>query len=291
MSATRSERSGCVECGSAIGADGYCTHCGLRARHHGEREVLRPATWVAGVCDRGLRKATNEDALALAASENPDRWAALVVLDGVSRADDSAAAARAGAAAALDALASGHTARTPPRSALRTATAAAQRAVSDHGDPRSASPASSTLVAVVVADGRLHHAGVGDSRAYWLPDTGRPRQLTTDDAVGPALTKWLGVDSEDAEPRLGEHTPATPGWVVVCSDGFWHYAAEPEALQEHFATAASASTGDPGDLVTRLLALAHEGGGHDNITVAVARVGGIGDNGASDAEAGETNDG
>jgi serine/threonine protein phosphatase PrpC len=63
---------------------------------------------------------------------------------------------------------------------------------------------------------------------------------------------------------------ATPGWVLVCSDGLWNYASEANALQ---ALIADLSKTDAGalPLAVGLVTWANEQGGRDNIGVALAR--------------------
>ncbi|WP_081795394.1 PP2C family serine/threonine-protein phosphatase [Nocardioides sp. URHA0020] len=286
----------CLVCQGTVGADGYCETCGAKAPT--ERDHFRgtPAPWVAGVCDRGIVHHRNEDAMALLASDAPGERAVLVVLDGVSNSIDSDVASLAGAKAALEAL------RAPfPRGmgtpasrssavtqALGAAAAAANAAVVSVTDPASTNPASATFVVVVVEQGLLAYANIGDSRAYWLPDGGPAVQLTVDDSAAQqqmeagvprevaetspqahAITKWLGRDAPDIAPRTGQLEVAGPGWLLVCSDGLWNYASEPEALA---AQVAAAGTAVPLDLALALIAFANAQGGRDNITAAVARI-------------------
>ncbi|QYJ04484.1 protein phosphatase 2C domain-containing protein [Nocardioides panacisoli] len=299
------ERRRCGECGGEVAPDRYCLQCGVRAPDPRDHDRQRPASWVAGVCDRGRHKPGNEDALALAASATPGEYAALVVLDGVSMADDSAAASLAGARAACEVLRSAPVVDGTP-DPLVSATEAAADAVTAHAEPGSANPASATFLAVTVTGDRVRHAGVGDSRAYWVPDAGVAVQLTTDDSLARvqmdagvardvaeaspqahAITKWLGRDSEDPSPRIGEDTVVGPGWVVACTDGLWHYASAASALQ---ACVTRLGGGSAAELAEGLWRFALEAGGHDNITVAVARVGAVRDNGDSE-RAGEATDG
>ena len=145
------------------------------------------------------------------------------------------------------------------------------------------------MLSVDLEDGVVHHAGVGDSRAYLLPDAGNGRLLTIDDSMAQVLiaggtpraeaeaskqahsiTKWLGKDSPDVTPRVGRAQVNGPGWLLVCSDGLWNYASEPAALAEQIAAAGSS---DPHAVATHLVAFANAAGGQDNITVALARVG------------------
>ena len=286
----------CLVCQGTVGADGYCETCGAKAPTERDHFRETPASWVAGVCDRGIVHHRNEDAMALLASASPGERAVLVVLDGVSNSIDSDVASLAGAKAAREVL------RTPfPRGmgtpasragaitqVLADAVAAANDAVVAVTDPASTNPASATFAVAVVEQDLLAYANIGDSRVYWLPDAGPAVQLTVDDSAAQqqieagvpravaetspqahAITKWLGRDAPDVAPRTGQVELTGPGWVLACSDGLWNYASEPEALA---AQVAAAGTAEPLALALALVAFANAQGGRDNITAAVARV-------------------
>ncbi|KQW53633.1 serine/threonine protein phosphatase [Nocardioides sp. Root1257] len=286
----------CLVCQGTVGPDGYCETCGAKAPTERDHFRETPASWVAGVCDRGIVHHRNEDAMALLASDAPGERAVLVVLDGVSNSIDSDVASLAGAKAARESL------RTPFPQGMGTpasrsgaitqvfgaAAAAANAAVVQVTDPASTNPASATFAVAVVERSLLAYANIGDSRVYWLPDGGPGVQLTVDDSAAQqqmesgvprevaesspqahAITKWLGRDAPDVTPRTGQLELTTPGWVVACSDGLWNYASEPDALA---AQVAAAGTSEPLDLALALVAFANAQGGRDNITAAVARV-------------------
>ena len=61
-----------------------------------------------------------------------------------------------------------------------------------------------------------------------------------------------------------------PGWLLVCSDGLWNYASEPDRARG----ADRARRAPPTRSRSRwhLVAFANAQGGQDNITVALARV-------------------
>jgi serine/threonine protein phosphatase PrpC len=291
-------RRPCVSCGGSVGPDGYCEQCGTKQPSERDHFRENPAPWVAGVCDRGIRHHRNEDAMALLASPTAGERAVLVVLDGVSNTDDSDKASLAGARAAREVL------RTPlpkgmgtPESRLSAVTRVFADAVSAANDAvvgftpeGSEYPPSATFVAAIVEGSVLSYANVGDSRAYWLPDGAPGVLLTVDDSAaqmqieagmsrleaesgpqGHAITRWLGRDAPDLTPRVGEVTLDRPGWVLVCSDGLWNYASEPDAL---VAQMAAAGTSDPAALALALTEFANAQGGQDNITVALARIAG-----------------
>ena len=289
----------CMQCGGAVDGDGYCTVCGNKAASERDHYREEPAPWVAGVCDRGLRHSRNEDAMALGAAQEAGTRAVLVVCDGVSSSIDSDVASLAGAEAARDLLFSNQpqgigveaSRSAAMQLALAQAAAAANDAVVASTDPASVNAASATFVAAVVSEGRLFFANLGDSRAYWVSDTGRPVQLSVDDSVaqakieagftreeaenGPgahAITKWLGRDAPDVVPRTGE-LEVGDGWLLVCSDGLWNYASTPEEIGTVLAAGLASSPGNLVDVCEHLVTWANAQGGKDNITVAIARLG------------------
>jgi serine/threonine protein phosphatase PrpC len=185
------------------------------------------------------------------------------------------------------------------RARVRAAAAAASAAVAAGGTGDAASPPSCTFVAAAVRKPVVVIGTVGDSRAYWIPDRGDPRLLTEDDSVagrkvaaglpraeaesGPdahAITRWIGVDSPDETPRLTTLEASGPGWLLLCSDGLWNYCSEATAMGSVLAEALTGAGDDPLATAEALVSWANEQGGHDNITVALARLGGSGATGS-----------
>ncbi|WP_309144474.1 serine/threonine-protein phosphatase [Streptomyces sp. BR123] len=282
----------CVACRAGqVDTDGYCEHCGHaqpRERDHVE-EALGS---VAAVSDRGLRHHRNEDSFAVAATALPDGSTATVavVCDGVSSAsrpdDASAAAAAAANEALLDALPRG----THPQEAMHGAILAAAASVTALAPevPGAQNAPACTLVGAVVCGGLLTVGWVGDSRAYWVPDdrSALPRRLTEDDSWAAqmvaaglmgeaeayadvrahAITGWLGADAYDLEPHTATFKPDHGGVVVVCTDGLWNYA---ESALEMARVLPADAACRPLHSAQVLVGHALDGGGHDNITVAV----------------------
>lgn len=309
----------CLECGGEVDADGYCQTCGAKAPSLRDHFDAAPASWVGGVCDRGVVHSRNEDAMALWASAEPERSAVLVVCDGVSSSTDSDVAAMAAAETARDLLvdrwadlssdggssqsrsssADPAPAGSPITDALVEAAAQANEAVIAHTAPESANAASCTFAAAVVVGDRVHWATLGDSRVYLLTDAAQV-QLSTDHSGAEeliragvareeaeasrqahAITRWLGRDADDVVPDTGVHPVEGDGWLVVCSDGLWNYTSAPGALAEQL-LAASTEDADPVAVAARLVKWANAQGGKDNVTVALARLG-TNLNGASQA--------
>lgn len=282
----------CVACRAGyVDTDGYCEHCGHaqpRERDHQEEELCS----VAAVSDRGLRHHRNEDSFSVAATALPDGSAATVaiVCDGVSSASrpDDASAAAAGAASEvlLDALPRG----AQPAEAMHEAILAAGAAVSALAPqpPGAQNAPACTLVGAVVSGGQLTIGWVGDSRAYWVPDDRAvlPRRLTEDDSWAAqmvaaglmgeaeaysdvrahAITGWLGADAYDLDPHTASFRPDHPGVVVVCTDGLWNYA---ESAADMARILPPDAAERPLHCAQVLVGHALDGGGHDNITVAV----------------------
>ncbi len=298
-------------CGACEGPveDGYCTVCGVKAPTERDHWSETPAPWVAGVCDRGILHARNEDAMALAVTADGS-IGVLVVCDGVTTAPDSDRAALAAARAACGELSGGTTVGGTAvggadwgdalRRAARAANAEAVGAAHAVGDPPE--PPSCTFVAAVVTGGgdltterpaMVHVAWCGDSRAYWVPDEAETVQLTVDHSLGTELiragltqveaehdprfhtiTRWLGADSVDATPDVSAHPLDQPGYVAVVSDGLWNYASSPAALGAAVGGPGCRRRGrDPLAVAEHLVAFANDQGGHDNITAAIARIG------------------
>ncbi|NMM23349.1 MAG: serine/threonine protein phosphatase [Phycicoccus sp.] len=252
----------CQACGGDVISDGYCGTCGARAPTLRDHFTEQPAAWVAGVCDRGIRHPRNEDAVALAADDEPVSRAVIVVCDGVSNSIDSDVASLAAARAARDLLASSRSRGMGTASSLVAAVIARLEAATDAASEAvievtrvakvgaaTGNPASCTFVAAVVEEGLLVVGSVGDSRVYWLPDAGTAVALTVDDSfaqeqiasgvpraeaeTGPmshGITRWLGVDAPDHSPTTATMTLAEPGWILVCSDGLWNYCSEAQDL-------------------------------------------------------------
>jgi serine/threonine protein phosphatase PrpC len=263
---------------------------------------------IAGVCDPGLKRPHNEDAMAFATgSTGGERWSVLVVCDGVSSSSHAEQASALASKTACDALA--HFARSGDVSfeagapAVAHAIRAAHVAVCAHGiEIRGDDPPGTTIVVGLVWRRRLTVGWVGDSRAYWVSESGA--ELLTQDhswaveavargevteaeamqsPLAHALTRCLGplevVDPDDPKTRrrIAEVTPDVrardlpgPGWIVLCSDGFWNY----------FPTAADVATlvrssggGSPGvtpaRIARKLVNVALARGGQDNTTVLV----------------------
>ena len=290
----------CVACRAGrVDNDGYCENCGHaqpRERDHMEQELES----VAAVSDRGLRHHRNEDAFAVSTTALPDGSPAVVaiVCDGVSSASRPDEASAAAAYAANEALLESLPRGTHPQQAMHEAIVAAAESVNglaqepgqaqEHDPHRHQNAPACTLVGAIMASGLLVVGWVGDSRVYWVPeDRGTaPARLTEDDSWAAqmvaaglmneaeayaderahAITGWLGADAYELEPHTASFKPDRPGLVVVCTDGLWNYA---ESAAEMAAAVPEDAYERPLHGAQVLVGHALDGGGHDNVTVAL----------------------
>ncbi|MEE1774180.1 protein phosphatase 2C domain-containing protein [Streptomyces sp. JV185] len=290
----------CVACrAGSVDTDGYCENCGHaqpRERDHMEQELGS----VAAVSDRGLRHHRNEDSFAVSTTALPDGSPAVVaiVCDGVSSASRPDEASAAAASAANEALLESLPRGTHPQQAMHEAILAAAEAVNalarepgramEHDRHRHQNAPACTLVGSIMAGGLLVVGWVGDSRVYWVPDdrANPPARLTEDDSWAAqmvaaglmneaeayaderahAITGWLGADAYELEPHTASFKPDRSGLVVVCTDGLWNYA---ESAAEMAAAVPADAHQRPLHGAQVLVGHALDGGGHDNVTVAL----------------------
>ncbi|MFC9944419.1 PP2C family serine/threonine-protein phosphatase [Streptomyces pratensis] len=290
----------CVACRSGrVDTDGYCENCGHaqpRERDHMEQEL----GGVAAVSDRGLRHHRNEDSFAVSCTALPDGSPAVVaiVCDGVSSASRPDEASAAAASAANESLLESLPRGTHPQQAMHEAILAASESVNalaqdagqalEHDQHRHQNAPACTLVGAIAAGGLLVVGWVGDSRVYWVPEdrSNPPARLTEDDSWAAqmvaaglmneaeayaderahAITGWLGADAYELEPHTASFKPDRPGLVVVCTDGLWNYA---ESAAEMAAAVPPEAYERPLHGAQVLVGHALDGGGHDNVTVAL----------------------
>lgn len=143
-----------------------------------------------------------------------------------------------------------------------------------------------TCTAAVLIDSRLYFAHVGDSRLYLVRDGVASRLSRDDSYVGRLVENGL-ISPEEAETHpqrhiltaaLGSGTDISPqapeepvdldpeNVMVLCTDGLWGQVSDLEI-------AGAATTLAPAEACQRLIQLARDRGGPDNITVQVARIG------------------
>jgi PPM family protein phosphatase len=275
----------CAGCGSTTFEDGFCAQCGWEQPSPRDRMEADLGA-VAGITDKGRRRARNEDSMAFGVTKNAagEPVVVAVVCDGVATSDRADNASQLAVDEATDVLLDAVLAGTDAETATKSAVARAIEVVSALADPTVPGTAPScTYVSAVVGPASVTVGWVGDSRIYWLADGDDSDLLTIDDTVATelvaegmpeaealavhqahALSKWIGADAGDVEPRVTTLEPAGPGAVLLCSDGLWNYLPEPEALRDALPGAPSETELIPA--AAELTRQALELGGHDNIT-------------------------
>jgi protein phosphatase len=144
-----------------------------------------------------------------------------------------------------------------------------------------------TCTALAITGQRLYFAHVGDSRLY-LVRRAKISRLTRDHSYVGRLVESGIVRSEDAESHPQRHiltaalgsgreiTPHVPeqsvsleegDTLVLCTDGLWGLVPEQDLLR-------TVQENSPADACPKLVRMAIERGGPDNITVLVLRVAG-----------------
>jgi PPM family protein phosphatase len=142
-----------------------------------------------------------------------------------------------------------------------------------------------TCTAVSIVDRQLYFAHVGDSRLYLIRGETITR-LTRDHSYVGRLVESGIVRSEDAESHPQRHiltaalgsgrevtphapeqpVPLNPGdSLLLCSDGLWGLVGDPDLSQ-------IVRANPPAEACQKLVAMALERGGPDNVTVLVLRV-------------------
>jgi PPM family protein phosphatase len=283
------------------GGDGFCDVCGIKLVPAGEEA---PAPDLGAATHVGASHDTDEDAFAIGRVERDGSpLHAIVVCDGVSSSSHGEQASDHAARAALRVLldAADRPGPLDGTEALEQAVKAAHRAACEAGIelvPGKDAPGT-TIVAALAHRGRVDVAWVGDSRAYligaplsdgsvhvalaltrdhsWVNMVVDAGQMTEEEAMhspyAHALLHCIGP-LEDADPgnppvvSVGHVEAERGSRLVVCSDGLWNYAPDPEDIAGllHDLEPGTDARGAAWHLVHHALAM----GGHDDITVGVA---------------------
>jgi protein phosphatase len=236
--------------------------------------------------DVGKVRATNQDSACGLPVPGAEEWVLLAVADGVgghqggewasARAIDFLSAELAAALAGGD-----------PAVALARTMEAASTALWDSARDGDGIPgAATTLVAALVRGDEAWWANIGDSRIYlvasgklsqlsedhsWVAERVREGVLTpAEAAVSPhrnVVTRTVGFERLVVADHGGPLKLAPGDVLVLCSDGL-HGRIADDVIAE------AAASLDPDAASRRLVDLANEAGGQDNITVIVCRAGG-----------------
>jgi serine/threonine protein phosphatase PrpC len=227
----------------------------------------------------GRRRRSNEDRYALA----PDLGLYLVA-DGMGGHTAGQVASEMAAEASLRAARTLQGASASLAEKLRYAVTSANREIYQAGKEHpELAGMGTTLVALLLHEGRAALAHVGDSRAY-LVRGDRIRQLTDDHSVVGELLRRREISADAArehphrhvltralgvrpvvEPDLAELSPEPGDVFALCSDGLTAHVRDEEIA------GAVADEEDLQQAVDALIDLANSRGGEDNVTVLVIR--------------------
>lgn len=235
----------------------------------------------AALTDAGRARPTNQDAV-LATQGVTAGTFVLAVADGVGGLSGGAETSTL----ALDSLASAVHAAVDPVAAARDALESVNARVFDEGTSRGRASGTTIVLAVIVA-GELHILHAGDSRAYllrgrrltrltrdhsWVAEQVRNGAMSNADAASSpyrnVITRALGVEPVlELEERQPEG--CQPGdLLLLCSDGL--HGLVPDAEIE--AILLEQDTAGLDAVARRLVDLANERGGTDNVSVVLARI-------------------
>jgi serine/threonine protein phosphatase PrpC len=228
----------------------------------------------AGRTDTGLRRSVNQDAFIC----DPEQGL-LAVIDGMG----GPAAGEVAAAMTRDALLLGD----DLKASLVQANGAILQRAAEHPEERGMG---CVATAIRLREGELSLAHVGDTRAYLASPAGC-EQLTRDHTVVAEERERLGMTADEARRLPNQHQVTRDvggqpldedGWIdcgsaavspgdvlLLCSDGLHDLVRDAELSR--LLTAARRPDASLPALVKQLVDLALERGGHDNITVVVAR--------------------
>lgn len=234
----------------------------------------------AAVTDRGRVRSGNQDAV-LATNGSAHGVFVFAVADGVG----GLAGGAETSTLALEAIARAVRESPAPIAAARDAVRAVNAAVFEQGES-AGRPSGTTLVLVLVIEGELHVLHAGDSRAYllrggrlmrltrdhsWVAEQVRNGAMTNADAATSPyrniITRAIGVEPalelEERPPELCE----AGDLLLLCSDGLHGLLDDAEIEVALLRENESIES-----LARRLVDLANERGGTDNVSVVVARV-------------------
>jgi len=239
---------------------------------------------IGSACDVGRKRKANQDALAvLLPEEGIPLPPLLVVADGMGGHLGGETASQL----VIEAFREVYIQLQPPLDAAGALRVCAERSHQAIREVASKDPnlkgMGSTVVAAFLQNERVDMLNVGDSRAYllrgqqviqistdqsWVMDQVRAGKLTLEQARHHRkrnhITMSLSANRPSITPILKTETFEQDDILLLCSDGLW--GAVPESL-----IWAAANEFEPQGAADKLVTLANQSGGADNISVIVAR--------------------
>lgn len=238
---------------------------------------------VFGKTDIGKRRSDNQDYFDI--SELSENCRLITVCDGMGGAAGGSTASRLAAETVVSSVKSGYHENMNLRAVknlLNCAVSAANITVFDRAmQDSSLAGMGTTAVIALIIDSSVYISHVGDSRAYIINDG--ITQITTDHSIVQLMvesgqitpqealvhpkrniiTRAIGVaDSVEAEFDLIELQSGDK--LLICTDGLSNFVSDPELFE-------IASGSDVNSAVEKLVDLANDNGGGDNITLVIAQ--------------------
>lgn len=233
---------------------------------------------LANCTDTGRTRSVNEDSMTTFESPN---GRVLVVCDGMGGQNAGDVASQLGVAVIQDIL-TDNTFATPEEAITRSVMAANQAILRRASQDKSLSGMGATCVMLIVKEGLVYYGSVGDSRIYYVSN-GSIRQITKDQSYVQSLVDEGLITKDAAEHHQDKNqitnalglegmtppvvcqipiTPASGSVFLLCSDGLSSMVNNDTIL-----STLSNSKTPLTARAKRLVELANEAGGLDNITV------------------------
>jgi PPM family protein phosphatase len=241
---------------------------------------------IGSATDTGMKRAENQDYHSYYSPEKNSRKGTLLALgDGMGGRTGGALASKIAVEAVIEEYYKDSLHSIPE--ALERAFQKANEAVLKRGDNDiNLKGMATTLTAVVVKEDKLYYAHVGDSRGYFI-HRDEIRQFTNDHSFVASLvkagqitqeeaathperniiTRAIGLDEKLKVDAPGDYTRVSKGqYILLCCDGLHGVVSDPDIAR------AVAQYREPDTISKKLVEMANDHGGPDNVTVLVARV-------------------
>jgi protein phosphatase len=246
----------------------------------GKESVKSTNVFWHGMSHIGMVRSHNEDSFRCLSL---GRYALFVVADGMGGHDAGEIASKIAVETVCDNVRDGAQQVRDPLLLVSDAVRKANTAVKQEGTRRR-SDMGTTLGVALVSDNEAFVANVGDSRIYWI-ENGSITQVTADHSLVAKLVSAGKLTREEARnhPKanllyrtIGTDEAVTVdtfrvalkkgGSLLLCTDGLWGMVPDEEIRK------VCDREQDPQEACIRLVRLANDNGGQDNITAVVVKV-------------------
>ncbi len=244
----------------------------------------QPVLRTAALSDTGRTRQSNQDYAYAGALPGAEEWSLLAVADGLGGHARGEWASQRTIELLVASLADLLT-TSEPESALKEAAAVANATINREALEQGAIGAATTLVAALVRDGQAWWLNVGDSRLYclwagrlsqvsadhsWVAEQVRAGLLPPDAMRGHpkrnVVTRTIGFEPTVTADTGGPISLGEDDALLLCSDGL-HGPVTDEEMAKVIASP------DLERAARRLIDMANQAGGPDNITVVLGRLG------------------